>query len=76
MSDAPAYYHLVSSTMLQCHLTHDARDAAQSWTCNSCSPPNAGIRAVDVRLQDRIPRGKPMNFVYTCGVPLVHREPT
>jgi hypothetical protein len=29
---------------------------------------------VDSWLQDLAPRDKPMNFVYDCGVPLVHRQ--
>ena len=69
------YVYLGPLSMNPCFLTRNARDeAARTWACAGCLKPKWGVKAVDVRLQDRRPRDKPLNFVYGEGVPLVHRE--
>jgi hypothetical protein len=75
MSEMPKFYGLGSNTMNPCFLTHEARDEAQrTYLCRGNPHPKPDITVVDVWLQDRAPRDMPMNFVYSCGVPLVHKE--
>jgi len=75
MSDVPVFFHLHSTTMNPCCDTKDSyAEAQRTWLCPGCGYPKPGVKAVDVWLQDRSPRDKPLNFVYGSGVGLIHKE--
>ena len=70
-----AFFHLRSKTMHPCYLTHAAlAEAQRTWVCPGCGRLKPGVQAVDVWLQGRAPRDKPLNFVFGSGVPLIHKE--
>jgi hypothetical protein len=60
--------------MSPCSLMREAKAEAKSWMCGSCLTPQAHVKAVNVWLQERVPPNKPLNFVYSCSVPLIHRD--
>jgi hypothetical protein len=75
MSQGITLFHLQSATMHPCFATKQSHaEALQGWLCSGCLDPKPGVHAVDVCLQDRVPRDKPMNLVHGWGVGLIHRE--
>ncbi len=61
--------------MRPCFETKESHAAALGVTiCAGCLYPKPGVTTFDVRLQDRAPRDKPLNFVYGYAVGLMHRE--
>lgn len=75
MIDDVMWFHLLSKTMDPCFLTRAAQDEAlRSWLCRGCAYPCPGVGPIDVCLQDRVPRDKPLNLVYGTGVGLIHGE--
>jgi len=75
MSKEPDFYHLCTKTMNPCNETKESHAAAlQTWLCPGCAHRWAYVTAVDVQLQERSPRDRPLNFLFGTGVGLVHRE--
>jgi len=75
MNQSAAFYGLTSVTMNPCFLQKEARLAAMdTWACPGCGCPKSEVCSIDVALQDRSPRDKPLNFVFGSSVGLIHRE--
>jgi hypothetical protein len=75
MNDTPHFFHLSSKTMNPCYQTKQSHaEAIGVSLCASGLHPRPGIKAIDVWLQERAPRDKPLNFVYSSGVGLIHKE--
>jgi hypothetical protein len=75
MSKIPPFFHLISRTMHPCYETKEAHaEAMRTTLCPGCAFPRPGVTSVDVRLQERSPRDKPLNIMFASGVGLVHRE--
>jgi hypothetical protein len=75
MSDAPVFFHLRSKTLHPCYATKDSRaEALRTWLCPGCASPKPGVKGIDVWLQERAPRDKPLNLVFGCGIGLIHKE--
>lgn len=75
MSDPKVYFHLHSKTMHPCSDTKKAyAEALQTWLCAGCARPKPDVQAVDVWLQNRAPRDKPLNFVFGSAVGLIHKD--
>jgi hypothetical protein len=69
------FYGLVSLTRHPCFLKKEGRaQPSRPWLCLGCGTPKPGIMAVDVSLQDRAPRDKPLNLVWGGGVGLIHQD--
>jgi hypothetical protein len=50
-------------------------EAMRMTLCPGCAHPRPGATAIDVWLQEnRSPRDKPLNFLYGCGIGLVHQD--
>ena len=67
-------FHLRSRTMHPCYETKQAHaEAMQTTLCPGCAHPRPDVTAIDVRLQERAPRDKPLNLMFGSAVGLVHR---
>ncbi len=66
-------YELVALTRHPCSLEHPARrEADQTWICPGCGSPKPGTLSVNAWIQDRTPRGRPLNIMWDGGIGLVH----
>jgi len=75
MSELAIFYRLVALSKHPCSSQHEARrEAKRTWICPGCGSPKPGVKAVDVWIQDRAPRGKPLNILWLGGIGLIHNE--
>ncbi len=75
MNNRASYFHLSTLTKNPCFQTKPAHAAALGTTlCAGCLHPRPDITAIDVWLQGQSPRDKPLNFLYACGLGLIHQE--
>jgi len=76
MTSNTLFFHLGTLTMDPCFQLKEAHaEAMRTTLCPGCAHPRPGATAIDVRLQEeRSPRDKPLNFLYGCGIGLIHQE--
>lgn len=76
MRNRSLYFHLGTLTKDPCFQLPQAHaEAMRTTLCVGCAHPRPDTKAVDVWLQeDRSPKNPPLNFLYGCGIGLIHRE--
>jgi hypothetical protein len=70
------FFHVGTLTMDPCFQLKEAHaEAMRTTLCPACAHPRPDATAIDVWLQeDRSPHDRPLNFLYGCGIGLIHRE--
>jgi hypothetical protein len=75
MSDPQMFFHLRTKTMHPCYETKNSHaESVRNILCPGCAHPKPDVTAVNVCLQERSPRDKPLNFLFGPGIGLIHRE--
>jgi hypothetical protein len=76
MKNDTIFFHLATLTKDPCFQLKEAHaEAMRTTLCPGCAHTRPGVKAIDVWFQeDRAPRDKPMNFLYGCGIGLIHRQ--
>jgi len=75
MTSLDILFHLSSKTMRPCYQTKRAHaEAMRTILCPLCTQPKPTVSSIDVSLQERVPNDKPLNFLFGCGIGLIHRE--
>jgi hypothetical protein len=69
------FYALAPLTRHPCFLQKVRRaQPSRPWMCLGCGTTKTGVTGVDVALQDRVPRDKPLNLVWGGGLGLIHQD--
>ena len=76
MNKHSLFFHLTTLTRHPCFQMKEAHaEAMRTTLCPGCAHPRVEAEGIDVWLQEkRPPRDKPLNFLWGCGIGLIHRE--
>lgn len=76
MKSKSLYLHLGTLTKDPCFQLPQAHaEAMRTTLCPGCAHPRPSTTAIDVWLQeDGSPKNPPLNFLYGCGIGVIHRE--
>jgi hypothetical protein len=68
------YMHFTGKSMDPCSMDKEwGKEAEATWQCAGCNDPKPGVTSVDVRIQNKRPKG-PLNIVFGWGVAVAQRS--